>query len=274
MAASIGEYAISVKADAREFQKGMEQVLVATKQTTLAITQTTTQTMMLAGGAKNSTFAIQQLAFGLQDAASVMGTAGFGGAIRAASNNVIQFASLINPLAGTIAAVALTGVQVLADSFRSTTTETEKATKAIKDYTAWVKDAEKAASRFEDVQKLKGEDKSTGAKQTADTARQQIDRDNKLVEEARARLEELRTRSLDVQARVAQRGGMLSAGTPTEAEQAEIAGNVESREKVRGSIMEAKERIKANEELEKAARERQAELQKKEQQEKLDDLRE
>lgn len=164
--ASIGEYAISVKADAREFQKGMEQVAVTTQRTTAAIIQTTTQTTALANGTRSATFAVQSLAIGLQDAASVFGTTGFSGAIRAAGNNVIQFASLLSPLAGTIAAVGLTGVQLLTDYFTKQSDATKAAAAGVDKYTEAFSRLLKTVGQAEKIREIGEAQEVGGAKQT------------------------------------------------------------------------------------------------------------
>lgn len=67
-----------------------------------------------AGGFRNSTFAVQALAFGVQDAAQVYGTTGLAGAISASANNMIFFLSLINPTLGTLGALVVAGGQFAA----------------------------------------------------------------------------------------------------------------------------------------------------------------
>lgn len=78
-------------------------------------------------GTGNAMFAVQQLAFGLQDAASVYGQMGFSGAVRAASNNIVQFASLTGPVQGVVTALAMTGLQLGIDYFSKFGDEVKKA---------------------------------------------------------------------------------------------------------------------------------------------------
>ena len=78
-------------------------------------------------GCGNAMFAVQQLAFGVQDAASVYGQMGFAGAVRAASNNIVQFASLIGPATGVVTALAITGLQLGIDYFTKFGEAAEKA---------------------------------------------------------------------------------------------------------------------------------------------------
>jgi hypothetical protein len=124
---SLGEYSVAVTGDTKNFEYAIQQSIETSNKFAVSIKKTSTEVQVAASGFKNGTFAIQQLALGVQDAASVFGTAGFSGAIRAAGNNVIQFASLLNPLAGTLAAVGITGVQVLADYFKKAGSEAKKA---------------------------------------------------------------------------------------------------------------------------------------------------
>lgn len=71
----------------------------------------------LSGGSTNALFAVQQLAFGAQDAATVFGTQGFAGAVRASSNNLVQFGSLISPMAGIALAGLATVIGLIVDNW-------------------------------------------------------------------------------------------------------------------------------------------------------------
>lgn len=108
--------------------------------------------------------AFQQLALGLQDATAVMGTTGLSGALRAASNNVIQFGSLLHPLAGTIAAVAFTGLQPLADHFAKTGEAAQKATDQIASYVSEVEKNKKAAAQLKRIKDIENIDTAAGAR--------------------------------------------------------------------------------------------------------------
>lgn len=74
-----------------------EQVAAAYKSRTEASRQATTATTAHGGASRNTTMAVQALAFGLQDAAQVYGTTGLAGAISASANNLIFFTSLVSP---------------------------------------------------------------------------------------------------------------------------------------------------------------------------------
>lgn len=205
MAASIGDYAISVKADAREFQKGMEQVAVVTQKTTAAIIQTTAQTTALANGTRSTTFAVQQLALGLQDAASVFGTAGFGGAIRAAGNNVIQFASLLSPIAGTIAAVGLTGVQVLADYFTKQSKATDGAKASIDRYQESLDRLLKTVGQGEKLRKIGEEQNPEGAKGTRKEAEEKLRTQRAEADAIQNRINDLANQKATIESEIAAR---------------------------------------------------------------------
>lgn len=118
------------------------------------------------GATKMNVFAVQQLAFGMQDAATVVGTMGFAGAFRAASNNLIQFASLISPLHGTIAALAGTGLALLIDNLFKTEKQAHKTHSAIEGLTDGF---EKLAARVDSMpsamsaarSKLAGDERAT-----------------------------------------------------------------------------------------------------------------
>jgi hypothetical protein len=149
-----------------------------------------------AGGTRNLTFAVQQLAFGAQDAATVFGTMGFGGAVRAASNNIIQFASLISPLAGTIAAVAGTGIALFVDSMFKTEHQTKKTEEKVRNL----------ADAFGDLSKRIAE-----IPQTGENFRQQEDRLNKMSnpEDIRDQIEEFKAQTRDNVDAIAQRKSIL-----------------------------------------------------------------
>lgn len=83
------------------------QVTEALKRKQQAQQAATQATAAHTGGSKTNLFAIQALAFGLQDAAQVYGTTGLAGAISASANNLIFMTSLLNPHLAILTAVTV-----------------------------------------------------------------------------------------------------------------------------------------------------------------------
>jgi len=170
----IGDYAVRVVGDTQHFEKSIDASIAASRKLVAAVKETDVAVKSASGGMKNGTFAIQQLALGVQDAASVFGTAGFSGAIRAAGNNVIQFASLLNPLAGTFAAFAITGVQLITDHFTKAGKAAVAAVEDFKNFRSEVDKNQKAA----DIRKEVGEVQKIGTSKGAREELEQMARDN------------------------------------------------------------------------------------------------
>lgn len=82
------------------------------------------------GNTRRLTAGVQQLAFAVEDAGSVIGTSGFSGAVRAASNNISQFAVLLNPMAG-IAVSAAIGIGTMATALLKSKSASEEAEAAL-----------------------------------------------------------------------------------------------------------------------------------------------
>ena len=175
---SLGEYSVAVTGDTKNFEYAIQQSIETSNKFAVSIRKTSTEVQIAASGFKNGTFAIQQLALGVQDAASVFVTAGFSGAIRAAGNNVIQFASLLTPLAGTIAAVGITGLQMLADYFKKSGEAATKAAEEFKNFRYEVDKNTEAAKMRKEVSTINKETSVKGIEgKILDTKEQ---RDNEL----------------------------------------------------------------------------------------------
>lgn len=170
---STGTYSVKLTGDSSQFQAEMAKVAEASKATAIQIRSTSTELNVVSGSGKNATFAIQQLALGVQDAASVFGTSGFAGAMRAAGNNIIQFASLLSPIAGTVAAFALTGVQLMADSFNKASKATTEATQALLIYGQTAAKIERDVRQEGELRKIGG---MTDPKQLLNEAKESDDR--------------------------------------------------------------------------------------------------
>ena len=79
-------------------------------------TETRKTTTAIGGVTKSSrkgTRAILELSRGAEDAAVSFGTTGVSGAIRGATNNISQMATILNPAAGAIVGFALAGVAIM-----------------------------------------------------------------------------------------------------------------------------------------------------------------
>lgn len=155
-----------------------QQIEMLKQQQQAMVTLTTAQGTAT-GSSGRMTFAIQQLAFGAQDAATVMGTSGFSGAIRASSNNVIQFASLLHPLAGTITALAGTAIAVWADSMAKADDKQSGLTKTVEMHEERLRkliDTIKEAGRLQQQwAKIGQADKAAEAKTNAESLQRDVD---------------------------------------------------------------------------------------------------
>ena len=80
-------------------------------------------------GAARGQMVMMQLAFAVEDAATVYGDMGLAGAVRASANNLVMAAMMVNPLAGIYAAVASTVLQ-LGIAFAKNAQSTEEQIKA------------------------------------------------------------------------------------------------------------------------------------------------
>lgn len=196
---SIGTYAVRVVGDTSHYVKAMEQTVATSKQMVVAVQQTNAAIVSTSGGAKNATFAFQQLALAVQDGASVFGTAGFSGAIRAAGNNLIQMASLIGPLAGTFSAFAITGIQLVADQFKKMGDEAKNATTEVKKFSETadrIRENAKQGKAIADIGQIGGFDaagrKVQDLSQTRDDSRQilaEAERERKVLGDRRAAIQ-------------------------------------------------------------------------------------
>lgn len=212
MADSIGEYALRVTTDSTGFKAGLDQAANNLNQFKGTMATASTEMLQLQGSSGKATFAIQQLAFGAQDAATVFGTSGFAGAVRASSNNIIQFASLLGPMAGTIAALAGTGIALLVDWWAKHNAETEKAIDLVKNLKAELEGIKDFAG---EVGKAAGAKIDIGEVTTADQASGKIQSETKraaVIDAEIAALKEQQAAFGDSRAQREERAKMMAAG--------------------------------------------------------------
>lgn len=113
---------------------------------------------------QKTTFAVQQLAFGLEDFASVFALTGFQGGLRAAGNNISQFASIMNPVAGITASVAL-GLTALVPAFANAGGAAETAAQKTKRYADELERLQKVRERNRELERVDGVNQAKGAVQ-------------------------------------------------------------------------------------------------------------
>ncbi len=140
---------------------------------------------------KNLTFAFQQLALGIQDGASVMGTGGFAGALRASGNNFIQMASMISATHGTVTAFAMTGLQLLVDNMKDVAKETKKASEELQHFKLAgdaIKDAAQEKERLQAIRDIEGVKPAWDREQKAE---REVAEQQEIIDKAAKKREEL-----------------------------------------------------------------------------------
>lgn len=121
---ALAKYEKAVRAEDAAFVEMLGNAIAETKRFETVISASTKTQGAHAAASGRMTYAMQAFAFGIQDASSVTG--GFDQQLRASSNNFIQLASLLSPLAGTVAAFAFTGLAMLVKQLDSASTATEQ----------------------------------------------------------------------------------------------------------------------------------------------------
>lgn len=96
-----------------QLEQRNRQVSESLKQRTAAQERLNSTTNSGTGASKTNLFAIQALAFGIQDATQVYGTMGLAGAISASANNLIFMGSLLSPHLGIVIAVTVATGQLV-----------------------------------------------------------------------------------------------------------------------------------------------------------------
>ena len=124
------KYATST-AQAASSQKAMQE---QTKRTTAVQKQAAAATVVASGKMSRGSMAATQMTFAVEDAASVWGTQGFSGALRAAGNNLTMVAMLMGGMKGQIiATTAIIGTQLVA-SLLKTQEIAERAAKGLESF--------------------------------------------------------------------------------------------------------------------------------------------
>ena len=96
-----------------QLEQRNRQVSESLKQRTAAQERLNSTTNSGTGASKTNLFAIQALAFGIQDATQVYGNMGLAGAISASANNLIFMGSLLSPHLGIVIAVTVATGQLV-----------------------------------------------------------------------------------------------------------------------------------------------------------------
>lgn len=113
MAVNVSKIAVQVTGETAQLTSAMTQASRSVGTLTASQNQAAAATTKLNGASTNANFAINQLIFAADDAATAFGTQGWAGSIRAASNNLTMLAATSGNLYVFIGTVAVTAVAQL-----------------------------------------------------------------------------------------------------------------------------------------------------------------
>lgn len=202
------DIAVNLMLRNQQYVRGMD-VSKAKMQELQRQTQRTRQTMnslhteVVKGekAARNNTSSLHNLIFAAEDAASVYGTMGLAGAVRAASNNITMIAAAYGPYA-MVAAVAVTTTIQLYFAFNQAAKNAEAAKKAAEEYkktlNSLTSEIEKQVRLQEQIKRLQSSEEAAGladkmlvdhkvAQEQSKALQEQLQLSKKAVEEAEKR---------------------------------------------------------------------------------------
>lgn len=117
MAVSVSKIAVQVTGETAQLTSAMTQASRSVNTLTQSQVTATAATTKLTSASGNANFAINQLIFAADDAATSFGTQGWSGAIRAASNNLTMLAATSGNLYVFLGTVAVTAVAQLTSKY-------------------------------------------------------------------------------------------------------------------------------------------------------------
>lgn len=145
-----------------------------------------------AGGYGKANRALLELSRGVEDAASVYGTMGLSGALRASANNISQFASIIHPAAGAIAGFGVAIGSILIPKLFETDDAADKAKSSMDALTDSISKARAEAQR-----KFELEDIIEGGSTSIDRETKRLRRSEAEIEAAIAAVDRERKKLLE-----------------------------------------------------------------------------
>lgn len=168
MTTTIGKLNVQISASSAGVAETMNAVSDKTIALRKRVEESNTAIAASSVSSSKAGMAFQELARGVEDAASVYGTSGLAGALRASGNNISQFASIISPAAGAVAGLGVAiGTVLIPKLFQSDAAAKELAI-SLGSVSAKVQDLRSSMSAASELrQGLRG---LTGAKSSEDAA--------------------------------------------------------------------------------------------------------
>jgi len=121
MTTTIGKLNVKVSASSAGVKETLDATADSTAKFRRKVDESNTALNQSAGSSSKAGRAFLELSRGVEDAAAVYGTMGLAGALRASSNNISQFASILSPAAGAVAGLAVSLGSVLIPKLFDTT---------------------------------------------------------------------------------------------------------------------------------------------------------
>lgn len=128
----IGNLSVKLTMDGSRFNPEVKKAEASIDKLKNTTKRASDSTRRHAGSSRRSTAALLELSRGAEDAASQFGTQGLSGAIRGASNNLSQMATVLNPMAGVIVGLGAAVASVLVSQFEKASKKTKKLAEELK----------------------------------------------------------------------------------------------------------------------------------------------
>lgn len=131
MTTTIGKLNVKVSASSAGVKETLDATADSTARFRKRVDESAVAMNQASAGSSKFGRAFLELSRGVEDAAAVYGTAGLAGAVRASSNNISQFASIINPAAGAVAGLAVSLGSVLIPKLFDTSSAAKEVQEAL-----------------------------------------------------------------------------------------------------------------------------------------------
>jgi len=188
MTTTIGKLNVKVSASSAGVKETLDATADSTAKFRRKVDESNTALNQSAGSSSKAGRAFLELSRGVEDAAAVYGTMGLAGALRASSNNISQFASILSPAAGAVAGLAVSLGSVLIPKLFDTTSAAKGMQQAIesagKAAMAVRNQMDSRSAQRTETQGLRGLD-------SPDAAKRRIRDEEQNAEELRAKLDDI-----------------------------------------------------------------------------------
>lgn len=144
---SLGRISVDFVAGTSQFRTDVQKAGRAVNEFRRPVRQTSRAMGRTRRGFKSSSQAMLQLSTAVEDGAAVWGSTGFSGAVRAASNNLSQAASLLNPMAGVVVGLGAALASQLIPKLFDTGKAAKESEKQVQRLTETMERFNKAADR-------------------------------------------------------------------------------------------------------------------------------